>query len=207
MSKYNEGDKFVIEIEEKYNSQTTPFSEELYKIKGFNSLVFDDNGLNKIQKINPQLEIEDIDDMLAEYDLKKESYEKGLNDAWELTRKLFGYVEDGNYTTTDLCRIFGTNAHADIVSLDYQEVLAKMEDYKKKQEEIKIGDIVFCFADQDDNWRENEENYGVVTGIYDTNYQVLMKNGDCCGFEKNVIEKTGKHIDIESVFKQIGGGE
>lgn len=49
MGKYHKGDKFVIEIAEKhthYNDKNEPYA--LYRIKGFNSLVFDDNGLNKL---------------------------------------------------------------------------------------------------------------------------------------------------------------
>lgn len=45
MSKYKVGDKFVIEIAEVYESE--PF----YKIKGFNSLVFDKNVLDRLEKI------------------------------------------------------------------------------------------------------------------------------------------------------------
>ena len=47
MSKYNVGDKFLIEIEEKYSgSNTSP----LYRVKGFRSLIFDNNGLDKLEK-------------------------------------------------------------------------------------------------------------------------------------------------------------
>ena len=53
--KYNVGDKFVIEIGEVYNSGL-PFENDdepctLYRIKGFNSLVFDENGLDKLKKL------------------------------------------------------------------------------------------------------------------------------------------------------------
>ena len=46
--KYNIGDKFVIEIE----SIVFCHSKPLYKIKGFNTLVFDDNGLDRLEKTN-----------------------------------------------------------------------------------------------------------------------------------------------------------
>lgn len=45
MSKYEVGDKFIIEIDKKY---ITRDGNVLYKVFGFNSLVFDDNGLNKL---------------------------------------------------------------------------------------------------------------------------------------------------------------
>lgn len=52
MSDYKVGDKFEIEIAEAYKSDC-PWSDaiDLYRIKGFNSLVFDKNGLDKLKKI------------------------------------------------------------------------------------------------------------------------------------------------------------
>lgn len=57
------GDKFIIEIESvcgKLNGNEFSEDEEylrgnprLYKIKGFNSLVLDDNGLNRLEKYEP----------------------------------------------------------------------------------------------------------------------------------------------------------
>ena len=57
MSKYKVGDKFIIEIEKIYESSLKgidvleDMTEPLYKIKGFNSLVFDKNGLDRLEKV------------------------------------------------------------------------------------------------------------------------------------------------------------
>lgn len=58
MSKYKVGDKFIIEIAEVYENVLSGVdvfesatSEPLYRIKGFNSLVFDKNGLDKLEEI------------------------------------------------------------------------------------------------------------------------------------------------------------
>lgn len=58
MSKYKVGDKFVIEIAEVYENVLSGVdvfeaatSEPLYKIKGFNSLVFDKNGLDRLEEV------------------------------------------------------------------------------------------------------------------------------------------------------------
>lgn len=42
------GDKFVIEIESTYVSEAGKTPALLYKVKGFNSLVFDQNGIEKL---------------------------------------------------------------------------------------------------------------------------------------------------------------
>ena len=58
MSKYKVGDKFIIEIAEVYENVLNDIdvfeaatSEPLYRIKGFNSLVFDKNGLDKLEEV------------------------------------------------------------------------------------------------------------------------------------------------------------
>lgn len=44
--KYEVGDKFIIEIECRSN-----INQGLYKVKGFNTLVFDDNGLDRLEQV------------------------------------------------------------------------------------------------------------------------------------------------------------
>lgn len=44
---YNIGDKFIIEIEKEMSLEV---DEPLYKIKGFNALVFDGNGLDRLER-------------------------------------------------------------------------------------------------------------------------------------------------------------
>ena len=60
------GDNYIIEIEEVIGSDSNP----LAKIKGFNALVFDQNGLDKLIKLDKILR--------DEYNL---GYEQGLKDA------------------------------------------------------------------------------------------------------------------------------
>lgn len=45
------GDRFIIEIDSSYVSEVGKTPGVLYKMKGFNSLVFDEAGLSKLQKI------------------------------------------------------------------------------------------------------------------------------------------------------------
>lgn len=49
MSKYREGDKFEIEIEKVL---VDDMLDSVYKIKGFKTLVFDDCGIGKLEKIH-----------------------------------------------------------------------------------------------------------------------------------------------------------
>ena len=62
IGKYKVGDKFVIEIEGIYenvlsNTFEVDISKQLYRIKGFESLVFDKNGLDKLENAKNSLPI------------------------------------------------------------------------------------------------------------------------------------------------------
>lgn len=121
----------------------------------------------------------------------QKTYIDGLNDAWELAKKLW---HNDARTNDD---IYGIEYFIDIAN-DYtpQEALAKLEAYEKEQN-IKVGDVV-----------ETEDCNGVVIDQYaDDRYYILTENGcveDWCYAE---IAKTGKHIDLTDLFKQIGGAE
>ena len=52
--KYNIGDKFVIEIGETFYSDND--CKKLYSIKGFNALIFDENGLDRLEKLEEKKE-------------------------------------------------------------------------------------------------------------------------------------------------------
>lgn len=51
------GNQYVIEVEKEFLDEN---NNKLYKIKGFNSLVFDENGIKKLTKYKPEEE-EEID--------------------------------------------------------------------------------------------------------------------------------------------------
>lgn len=61
--KYKPGDKFIIEIESVYNTNPFDKPECLYRIKGFNSLVFDVSGLDKLEKLAVRKPIDDFEVM------------------------------------------------------------------------------------------------------------------------------------------------
>lgn len=139
---------------------------------------------------NTNRDIEDYRSTLERY------YEKGLEDAWELADKIadtlttseraeiFGYVVNG-ITVMDILRDFTP-----------QEALAKLEAYEKSKE-IKVGDIV-----------KEGKNYFLVTKRYNNTFEGMSDEGYLyCGLSLRDCEKTGKHIDLTDIFKQIGGAE
>lgn len=99
--------KYIIELED------TPFNG-LYKAKGFNSLVFDKNGLKKLKPAQEEfaqhhnagyaLGLKERRQSLTESSL--ESYNKALNDAWDLAKKVVLCESDGGMSVADMCKAF-----------------------------------------------------------------------------------------------------
>lgn len=79
------GKKYIIEIEAMYGAnapkgmsgQTLP-PIHLYRVKGFNSLVFDDEGLKRLEEL-------DEDALVGNWE---RGYKQGLNEAWNTARTL-----------------------------------------------------------------------------------------------------------------------
>ena len=117
------------------------------------------------------------------------AYRKGKKDAWELANKI--------YTMSDkeFDDVFGYVHKEDIFCyLNYDEALEKMKAYEEAQ--IEVGDIVDVYGD-----------IGVVSslGTDKDRYHVLFNDGITNIYGKTIpIKKTGKHIDIQSIFEQIG---
>lgn len=205
------GKKYIIELEDK------PFhkgnGDFLYRVKGFNSLVFDMTGIGKLTPYTePNLEqirketydkCMDKAEILA-YKLYSpkidEAYQRGLNDAWEAARKIW------EYGTTTLREIFGEG----IMRMDYfmkftaSECIEKIRRYEKAQkEEIKVGDEV----------KSGNEKYIVLQKYLnniDESMVVLFNRRDgeidkwhLYNGNGAIFEKTGRHYEIAEVLQKM----
>lgn len=180
MSKYNVGDKFIIEI---IKDDTTELDTTEYYITNVGR-VLKKRELDKLQKY----EEEQIP--------YSEAYNKGLEDAWELADKINNMpmqeVIDVYGFITDRCSVFE--------KITPQEALAKLEAYEKEQADIKVevGDVVKLQGEMATEF--------VVTNIFNSrnyiSYNGIASGGKFVADAINV-EKTGKHIDIQSVLEQI----
>lgn len=95
MSKYKVGDKFIVEIEEIYNGDLVKHEEHmhLYRIKGFNSLVLDEYGLDKLQKYEKSKTVKESDQQNAQFLTYLERIARALerNDDHERATYILGY--------------------------------------------------------------------------------------------------------------------
>ena len=196
--KYKQGEKMIVEI--------TEVKENSYV-------------LNKIGEVEPmeakiRRQAAEITRLLAENKKLKEDFEKskrvnlnmgriaGQNEAWELARKITCQPINGGFNRSEFEKIFDEGYISDIFEkYTYQETAAKVAEWEKAKDEIKVGDIVktkcdtsfeFCVTYIDCN------GYLYGLGRYGATYS-----------DKNPEdwENTGRHIDIDSFLKQIGGNE
>lgn len=196
--------KYIIEIED------TPF-EGLYKAKGFNTLVFNEEGLKKLKAASEEfaqhnsagyaLGLKEGEQSLTESLLK--SYNDGLNYAWELAKKIVlpTRTQHDAFIYGKLKKIFGIGDYERILSkFSIFEVITKIKAYeenqKKAEAEIRVGDEV-----------DDGVGLAVIIGIRDDGTYDGIAN---CGhvYITNVHKKTGRHFpEIEEIIRQINADE
>ena len=122
--------KYIIEIEDEPFGRNDDFNiphgmDELYKAKGFNTLVFDKHGLDKLTPLDNELE---------------ETYQRGLDDAWEATKKIALMDTETSENVTGYFGLFRI-----MENLTPMQAIAKLKAYeeqKKADAEIEVGDEV-----------------------------------------------------------------
>ena len=125
----------------------------------------------------------------------EQEFNRGCNEAWELARKCM------LMSSTDREVIFGSGFNAMYGVLmyhTYPEAAAKVAEWEKAKEEIKVGDILEDIADRSVKC--------VVTNIYPSNMAYLVFDDGSAGMNHlDHFKKIGRHIDIDGFLKQIGG--
>ena len=127
-----------------------------------------------------------------------QAFNQGAETAWELARKI---VLKNGYSAYDLHEIFNCcGSHQALEDFTYPEAVAKVAEWEKAKEEIKIGDILEYIYDSNVKC--------VATNLYPSNMAYLVFDDGTAGMHKlDDFKKTGRHIDIDGFLKQIGGEE
>lgn len=182
------GRKYIIELEdEPFGKNDDPRIPrgmiELWRVKGFNSLVFDDNGLKKLKPLEDALDnayAHGHSDAECDYrDLMtkktEESYSNGIEKMHEAVKKLYSYecsdtwVEMGFKCFED---DWWDNFRWIMTNCSAKEIVSKIEAYeeRKKNEnaEIKVGSEVITII---------SKQRGTVLDIYDDGtVKILLSN-------------------------------
>lgn len=213
MSKYKAGDKVVMEITgvSKYGECYEVAHTSMWNTIRTERVTEPLSTYTEPLEAKIRRQAAEITRLLRENKELKEDFEKskrvnlnmgrvvGQNEAWNLARKIF------DMETNDIEDIFITedawNLGTVLNNYTYPEAAAKVAEWEKAKEEIKVGDVYkniagSCFVICD----VNEE---------DNNAQVLWSSS--LSSRKTLDEitryytKTGRHIDVDSFLKQIRG--
>lgn len=209
--------KYIIEFEEKplcvFDKDTQTYFPRLWRVKGFNGLVFDKEGLSRLEELNS--------DYINEHfgDLQNTAYQRGLeegnnigykngvkdgqNKAWEAAKKIAEMWT--RIDNEEFLAVFGITeriGHSTIRSLfekqTANEAIEKLKAYEQKRsDKIKRGDIVNIEGCCKDNL------LGVVTKVWEDNCYIMWGDGSGGAWSKDSVVKTGKHIDIDKILEEL----
>lgn len=202
--------KYIITLEEipfeRFHSYNVP-SERLYRVQGFNSLVFDGNGLSKLTPYTEpdtneayQRGVEDGAKSVENWNAQEkklrmdEAYQKGLSDAWDAARKI------ESLSAREFDKAFAGYDDCFKVFENYtpQEAIEKIKQCGQKQEEIEYGDeIQFCDGVK-----------ALVLDVDDEKLSVVTKRGftDISMWKGNVTKTGEKYITIADYLRKIRDG-
>ena len=206
MSKYKEGDKIVLTVtgmnemgcyyvlndrynllEESIDKYTEPLSTYTEPLEA--KIRRQAAEITRLLAENKRLKAENGNSLWNTEQARAE----GQNEAWELARKIAS--TGGGLSSSELVEIFNAFLPRDILSENtYPEAAAKVAEWEKAKEEIKVGDVV-----------SHEEKYGVVISEGTICFRGFTDDGTPFEWYKERCTKTGRHIDVDSFLKQIGG--
>lgn len=189
----NIGDKFIIEIAEKY--MPDGFADDmvspniLYRAKGFDSLVFDDKGIRKLEPCKESTE---------------DAYRRGMKDAWDAARKVIAmWHEYENQGILDRFEIDGTWGESVLSILFLNQTpehaikqIKKFEDEQKRKIEaaekmrISVGDECYHIDNPDLKFVVIKIDIKDTSGLIG----VVFQDGNCEDIKKDKCIKTGRRF-------------
>jgi len=167
--------------------------------------------------IDSTVYVEHLEQLTSDYinehygDMQDTAYQRGLNDAWEAARKIFGYEIDGGIPIDEIGSVFGYSENATFCTADIfrhntvSEAIEKLKAYEEKQkadEKIEVGDEV----EWDNDFTGDRF---IVTRIFQPRNGKEQCDGiddDGCVYHDVLmddLEKTGRHFDIASILEDM----
>lgn len=137
---------------------------------------------------------------------EKKAYNKGLNDAWELVKRIESTPEDGGLTNKQIVEVFGQywssfELYRMFSPGEAMNLMKAYEDKQKQDAEIKVGDEIVY----------SDGIKGVVVGISNTVGQISVLNNKYDVPQllvKSRAKKTGRTFpQIAEVLAELRGAE
>ena len=152
------------------------------------------------------LKSDEIEELNSDYinehfsDIQDTAYQRGLEDAWNVARKIAVETDDGGVSISALYEMFGTESMCMIMKnntvYDVTDKLKAYEEKQKTDDEIKVGDEVYCKGD-------DTSDSGVVTWVGKKSIYAMWQDGSAGEVQKDEFIKTGRHFDISSILKEM----
>ena len=140
-----------------------------------------------------------IDDITENFKKQIDAeYQRGLEDAWNVARKIAVETDDGGVSISALYEMFGTESMRMIMKNNtVYDAIAKLKAYEEKQkadDEIKVGDEVIYIEHKFIVFAtETEEHYASLFDV----------NGRHASASQSECKKTGRHFDIASILEDM----
>ena len=143
------------------------------------------------------------DEAFAGY--QESAYKKGLEDAWEVARRIVACPEQGGLDMSEIKEVFGFNV-LDVgdlfATIMAEEAIAKLKAYDEEQDSIKVGDEVVVNGLTGVVMRLDEK--GNVDRYFTSDGKTF---GNISGFQNNEVRKTGRHFDeVEKLLERMREG-
>ena len=208
--------KYIIEIEKKplcvFDKDTQTYFPRLWRVKGFNSLVFDEEGLSRLEELNSDYINEHFGELQDQAyhkgleegkkatwglvaDASSAEYQRGLNDAWEVARKI---VCDEKLDWNTLLHLFNrgnfTGIFGDFSAAEAIEKLKAYEEKQKADDEIKVGDEVEVL---------NSGSKYLIAWFAGKSLCGFAHDGVTCHLQPSDVRKTGRHFDIDKILEEM----
>lgn len=192
--------KYIIELENKAfrqaDSISVNFDETLYRVKGFRSLVFDKNGLDKLTPYDQdeayQRGYDDAHKISSEE--CQRSYERGIAEAWDFARHLNAVTSD----ITDNIYLSANGGKGVDVALEmtYEDAKKEYDEYFQKKREKD-----FCVGAEVEN--EDGETAYVLIPDYDGCLVLSMEKYACPQIQRKHKWKCTGHVNetLKSMFE------
>ena len=175
--------KYIIEIEEKplcvFDKDTQTYFPRLWRVKGFNSLVFDKEGLSRLEELNS--------DYINEHygSLQDDAYKRGLEHGKAVNDKgCEGCKYQANRELTRPCSECANNFK--------NQWTAKDDKFEFGDEIIDSNGVKGCVVSKDNEG--SSTMYALFDGCRVPQYIIQSK-----------YRKTGKHYDIDKILEEIKG--
>lgn len=181
------GEKYIIEID-----RVVKGPRDIAFVKGFNALVFDQYGLDHLERYDDKKARKTIDNAVDA------AYKRGMSDAWNMIQTMYKDMKIG-----DLRSIFDLPDERPeniimtiLVKFPVFEVKERIEAHEKKKAEIHVGDEV-KFKLSDVTFLVTRVDGELISGFSADGNQFCDKRS--CNWEK-----TGRHFNLDNLFKFMG---